>query len=78
MSRHDFNSGKHIDDIISRTVCDRHGANEGYACWYIRLNNGLDSPAVCGTRIWAAGFVGKINPNSLKLKERPGSSYYRR
>lgn len=75
MTRYEVNSGKHIDDIIGRTSCERHGATRGEACWYIRYNtgNGAMSPAVCGLRIVAAGFNGKINPNSLRQKSSSSS-----
>lgn len=66
------NSGEHIDYIVSQTACDKHNAPQGYACFEIRYNSrrGETSPAVCGTRIKNAGFVGEITPSSLSRKSR--------
>lgn len=61
------NDGRHIDDIINRTICGRHYGDKGIACFYVFLDtkNGEASPAVCGSRISKAGFNGIITPNSL-------------
>jgi len=67
------NSGKHIDEIVNQTACDKHNAKEGTPCWYIkydrkqRLNHSERGQAVCGDRIKKAGFIGRINPISLSM-----------
>lgn len=43
------NNGKHISNIIERTSCKRHGAEEGDACWHILSDNGIFR-AVCNRR----------------------------
>lgn len=74
------NSGKHIEDIIGRTVCDRHDGAKGIACFYVFLDtkNGEASEAICNDRIKKAGFNGKITPNSLREKTKDGNAYSRR
>jgi len=61
------NSGEHIDYIISKTVCGKHDALKGQACFQVNYDSrrGEKGSAVCGTRIEDAGFNGEINPSSL-------------
>lgn len=74
------NSGKHIDDIIGRTVCLRHHGEKGIACFYIFYNtrNGEAGPAICNDRVKLAGFNGKIQPSSLRQRTKEGNAYSRR
>lgn len=75
MSRHEeYNSGKHIDDIIRRTTCEKHNGGQGIACFYVFLStkDGEASEAICNDRILASGFNGKIHPGSLRQKDRGG------
>lgn len=67
MAPYEPNSGKHIDDIVSRTSCKKHNASHGIPCFNVIYDNdkGEHGPAVCGNRIKRAGFNGKIHPNSL-------------
>lgn len=80
MSQYGLNSGKHIDDVIRRTTCDRHNGDKGIACFYVFYGskNGEAGPAICGDRVKAAGFNGKIQPSSLRLKAKDGNAYSRR
>jgi hypothetical protein len=80
MPRYEYNSGEHIDDIISRTICDRHNGDIGVACFYVfyGTKHGEVGPAVCNNRVKAAGFNGEIKPSSLQQKSRPKGSYFRR
>lgn len=72
------NDGKHLHDIIGRTVCSKHGAEHGDPCFTIHYDAPIDGPdgrevtgpAICGKRVIAAGFNGKINPASLSLKAK--------
>lgn len=67
MSSYQHNSGEHIDDIINRTVCDKHDAPEGIPCFYLYYDRRSENrgPAVCGERAKKAGFDGEIDPRSL-------------
>lgn len=67
MSFQEANSGKHIDDIISRTACAHHYAAQGFPCFTVKYDDGKGTygPAICGSRIRKAGFNGIINPVSL-------------
>lgn len=77
--RYDTNSGQHIDEVIDRVHCNYHEAPIGRACWYVRYDNGVEEgPAVCGERIRAAGFNGKIQPSSLRLIGGNEKSRFRR
>ena len=75
----EYNSGTHIDDIISRTTCKRHRGPIGTACFYVFYGskNGEAGEAVCGERIKAAGFNGQIKPSSLRQKARDPNKYSR-
>lgn len=78
MARYQYkeeNSGKHIDDIVGRTVCDKHHGHKGVACFYVFWSTGDGEPkeAICDARIKAAGFNGTINPSSLRQKNRDGT-----
>lgn len=78
MKRQEHNSGRHIDDIISRTICNRHHGDKGVACFYIYYSSrDGEAEAVCNNRVKAAGFNGKINPSSLRQKTRDGNKYSR-
>jgi hypothetical protein len=67
MPAKEYNSGKHIDDIIDRTDCSIHYAAQGFPCFVVRYGNGKneDGPGICGPRIKKAGFTGTIHPSSL-------------
>lgn len=66
---HAENSGIHITEIMSRTDCERHKANQGSPCWHIRCDtNARVLPALCGTRIKKAGFVGNVSHESMQTK----------
>lgn len=64
------NSGRHIYDIIFRTICTRHGGGGGGACYMLESSNGVLLPAVCGKRIREAGFRGKISDESVRRKSK--------
>lgn len=74
------NEGKHIENIINSTVCGRHQAERGVACWSVATR--IVEPdfserfglAVCGKRIHKAGFNGRIDPRSLRSKSAGGRS----
>lgn len=67
MPSQEYNSGKHIDDIVERTTCTKHNATPGFACFSVLYGSGTGEygPAVCGNRIKNAGFNGEIHPSSL-------------
>jgi len=67
MAIYQSNSGEHIDDIISRTICDKHDAPEGIPCFYLYYDKVSQNrgSAVCNERIKKAGFNGEIDPRSL-------------
>lgn len=72
------NDGKHIDDIIARTECKMHQADKGSPCWYIRYSNtNKEGPGICNARVKAAGFNGKIKPNSLRQRRANGDQFSR-
>lgn len=62
------NSGEHIDEVVSRTSCDKHDAPEGTPCFYLYYDKAslTRGSAVCGERIKKAGFDGEIDPRSLR------------
>lgn len=74
------NSGRHILDIIFRTICMKHNAPKGVPCFKIHYHNGKGKygPAICGTRVIKAGFNGKIHPNSLGQRISAGESRFNR
>lgn len=67
------NDGNNIWTVTSRSACNVHGAQVDEPCWNVfPLTDPLTTqPAVCGSRIRAAGFVGVISPLSLR-KTAPG------
>jgi hypothetical protein len=67
-----FNDGKHIAEVIDRTSCSDHQAESFQPCWDVRLDTRPDSlgRAVCGRRIRAAGFNGKISETSVQSKKK--------
>lgn len=76
MASQQYNSGKHIDDIIDRTECSIHYAGMGYPCFEVLYGNGKGEygPGICGPRIRKAGFNGTIHPSSLSrsvTKQQP-------
>ncbi len=65
------NNGVHIASAIDRTACAKHGVPLGVPCWSIPKNIKDDIgyyAAICGDRIWKAGYVGKIAPASMRSK----------
>lgn len=70
---HIENDGKHIDRIIEETNCRRHGVLKGFSCFHIMPDSNPNRLllGVCGPRIERAGFVGKIDPRSMRAKS-PG------
>ena len=60
-----------IQSVIESGACKIHLAEVGEACWYIYPSKNPYSAeihkAVCGVRIRAAGFVGKISPQSIRV-----------
>lgn len=80
MSSPQYNSGKHIDDIIGRTDCSIHYAGIGSPCFEVRYGNGKGEygPGICGPRIKKAGFNGKIHPSSLSRSNASNGSSPRR
>ena len=64
-----FNDGKHIHQVITRTDCKQHSANYGEPCWNVYLDSqDIKAPAICGSRIESAGFVGKISQTSTQIR----------
>lgn len=67
------NDGRHIASILERTTCKKHGAQEGAPCWNVRTGSANWSgflAAICGARVKRAGFNGKVDPSSLRLKNK--------
>lgn len=64
-----FNDGKHIETIVQRQSCTKHKALLGAPCWNIYPSIGGALPAVCNDRILKAGFVGDIQPSSLRKRQ---------
>lgn len=63
------NPGIHISRIVTETPCPKHRASMGVPCWIIPTNTLRGFyPAVCGKRIKRAGFIGKISPQSMRMK----------
>lgn len=73
------NDGKHIDDIVNETVCDRHNSERGVACWYVFWSSRHEElgPAICNDRIRSAGYNGDIQPSSLKQRAKSGKTFAR-
>jgi hypothetical protein len=80
MANYQPNSGRHVDDIVSRTSCEKHNAPEGIPCFYIRSDKVSSDQglAVCGSRIRKAGFNGKIHPKSLSQGHAGSGTRFRR
>jgi hypothetical protein len=78
------NEGKHIHDIVDRTICLKHHAALGEPCFkiyydsFINTHDGEDifGFAICGARVHTAGFRGKITPTSLSRSDKPKSTKY--
>lgn len=68
---------KRIPLILDRVDCRRHGVPKGIPCFHIASSSlrffGY-LPGICGKRIKAAGYDGKISPTSLQLKASSGRS----
>lgn len=66
------NTGRHIHNAIRSVKCAFHGAPQGEPCYILDNNSGLsENPfhfGICGSRITAAGFVGKISPESMRKR----------
>lgn len=67
-----FNDGRHIHTVVERTACKRHKVSVGMPCWAVVPNTVQNSvaPAVCGPRILAAGYVGRISETSVQSKRK--------
>jgi len=80
MTRYKPNSGKHILYIINRIACAKHDAEKGAPCFTLHYDHGKSKtgPAICGTRVFRAGFNGQIHPNSLGQTVPAGPSRYRK
>lgn len=50
-----------INQVLASTQCTKHSVGHGEPCWYL-----MDHPAVCGSRLRAAGYTGSVSPNSLR------------
>lgn len=73
------NDGVHIVYIMGVNPCARHGADLGTPCWYLHISATKSlSPAVCGSRIKAAGYNGKISEESLRKSTKPNVPFQRR
>lgn len=78
------NEGKHIHDIVGRTVCIKHHAALGEPCFKIyydttmALDDGQDffGFAICGERVYTAGFRGTITGTSLSRSDKPKNTKY--
>lgn len=58
-----------VRDVTNRTVCDKHNVvQHGRPCWWIHTLAGGLHMAVCNSRAKRAGFVGEIDPRSLRRK----------
>lgn len=71
------NDGKHINTVLTRIECRKHSAPEGEPCFYIPPGSDKAKTflvGVCGSRIKRAGYIGTINPLSLRLKTPGGRS----
>lgn len=70
------NSGKHIDEIVSQTFCDKHDAEQGKPCYYLYYEKKFSNRGVgvCGERIKKAGFVGKIHHKSLRTRNKKNNA----
>lgn len=64
------NNGKHIETIVDETVCTKHSADQGRACWPIenRTDSCRPGMAVCGSRISLYGFNGRISEQSTQTR----------
>ena len=60
---------KFIPSVLERVTCSRHRADVGEPCWHLFSDrHGKFIRLVCNKRILKAGFVGKIDPRSLRRK----------
>lgn len=66
------NLDRFLDTVMSRVACKKHrGGQIGLPCFVIGKLNGFGyNGAVCNKRAVAAGFVGKIMPESLSARRR--------
>jgi hypothetical protein len=63
------NDGKHLERVYQDTFCNKHSANKGMPCWAIEGGKpGNFVLGVCGKRVKAAGYNGKISADSVKLR----------
>lgn len=66
------NTGRHLHNAIKNVKCAFHGVPQGEPCYILDNNSGLtENPfhfGICGKRITAAGFVGKISPESMRKR----------
>lgn len=59
----------HIPTAVDRVKCSRHKAEHGQPCWWIwPLSGRRKTPAICNQRALNAGFVGEIDPRSLRKR----------
>jgi pyrimidine deaminase RibD-like protein len=59
---------RHIDTVVTREPCDRHGKETGFPCWFLTGAGGNRVLfGVCNSRAKKAGFVGKISPTARQM-----------
>lgn len=60
-----------MDGILTGTDCKKHEKPTGMPCFNLLSGNGKGILfGICNTRAKRAGFVGKINPQSLQKSKR--------
>lgn len=73
MSLRAQNDGQHIAYIYNQTECKKHSAEQGTPCWSVlQPDTGRYLPALCGSRIKKAGFIGHVSSLSLNKKMAGG------
>ncbi len=66
------NHGKHLHRAISSVRCGQHNVEVGVPCYVLDNTSEItEHPfhyGICGKRIRAAGFIGKVSPESMRKK----------
>lgn len=66
------NTGQHLHRAIAEVSCGKHRVDRGIPCYTLPNNSGItEHPfhfGICGKRIRKAGFIGKISPQSMRVK----------
>lgn len=76
-----INTDLRIEQVVNSTICTKHNKDATYPCWTIetdiveRSGRVRQAYGICGRRVAAAGFNGKISAQSMQQKTSGGRSF---